>query len=246
MPKLALVTPIHNPFLTQIEVQRLNKSLSLNQDYHHFFVYPKSMKFYNIIKLFPNSNFKFFDKGFFTSKSAYNNLMLSQEFYEYFLDYEYILIHQTDAFLIKNLKPILEKDFTYLGASWNPAFVISNIYGHLFVNRNVPFASQKTYLTSGNGGLSLRKTSTILDAIVFFKSNNLFFKQIFKNRRIAEDILLVFMLNLIGYSIISKKEADRYFIESAKIDFLTAKEKFGFHALEKFQPNLEKQLLANL
>src|SRR3546814_12069713 len=60
-----------------------------------------------------------FDDGYFKDISSYNSLMMSSAFYQSFLEYKYILIHQTDAFVFNNeLKEWCEKDFDYIGDPW--------------------------------------------------------------------------------------------------------------------------------
>ena len=83
------------------------------------------------------------DERFFKSKGAYNELMLSPFFYEAFLDFDYILIYQLDAFVFYDaLEYFCSLGYDYIGApvayhSW---------YG---VNKKTPRV--------GNGGFSLRK-----------------------------------------------------------------------------------------
>lgn len=245
MSKLAIITPIHKPILNELEVIRLTLTLKFNPQYNHFFVTPETMKTDQLKFLFPKSNFKFFNNNYFRSKQTYNDLMLELDFYESFIDYEYMLIHQTDAFLIKDITSVLKQNFVYLGASWNPEFIVTNLLGRLYINRKISRIIPSTKLVSGNGGLSLRKTSTILEVLNYFKLKNLFAPQIFQQRKIAEDILLVFMLHVYGIAPIPKSVADLYFVESMKLSFSGATNKFGFHALEKFQPELEVALINN-
>jgi hypothetical protein len=74
--------------------------------------------------------------------SLYNNLMTDPRFYRLFRDYEYILIFQTDS-LIFPFSPFAIEDFMgwdYVGAPWI----------------HIPQSC------GGNGGLSLRKTETMI------------------------------------------------------------------------------------
>src|SRR5690554_644214 len=59
------------------------------------------------------------DDRYFTSVSSYNELMMSSCFYDAFLRYRYILIHQTDAFVFKNeLREWCDMNYDYIGAPW--------------------------------------------------------------------------------------------------------------------------------
>ncbi|MCJ8208434.1 hypothetical protein MUY27_01855 [Mucilaginibacter sp. RS28] len=60
-----------------------------------------------------------FDDHFFAGIAGYNRLMLSQDFYGQFLDYECLLIYQTDAFVFKDeLDYWCSQGWDYIGAPW--------------------------------------------------------------------------------------------------------------------------------
>jgi hypothetical protein len=64
-------------------------------------------------------NIESFDDDFFKDVQGYNRLMLSEAFYKQFLHSEYILLHQLDAFVLKDeLKTWCEKGYDYIGAPW--------------------------------------------------------------------------------------------------------------------------------
>lgn len=111
-----------------------------------------------------------FENHYFTSKMSYNRLMLSINFYKRFIDYKYMLIHQTDVFLFKpDLQYWCNKNYDYIGAPWlrphkiNKAKIYSQvinafpgIFSHRLKNR------VKHYNNVGNGGLSLRKIDSFV------------------------------------------------------------------------------------
>ena len=78
----------------------------------------------------------------------YNCLLTDPTFYEQFLPHEYVLIFQTDTLLFPQSPFKIEEflGYDYIGALWN-WYLISDPKG---VGRG------------GNGGLSLRKTSTMI------------------------------------------------------------------------------------
>ncbi len=65
-----------------------------------------------------NVAFKCFDRFYFTHGTlGYNHLLLSHSFYEAFIEYDYMLICQTDAFPLKNdLETWCGRGYDYLGA----------------------------------------------------------------------------------------------------------------------------------
>jgi hypothetical protein len=111
-----------------------------------------------------------FDSHYFDSIAGYNRLMLSAEFYSRFLNYEYILIYQLDAFVFKDeLGKWCQQDLDYIGAPWIRPVAYTDFfkavkskwqyYFHTRFNvmkNGVP--SDKQFENKvGNGGFSLRR-----------------------------------------------------------------------------------------
>ena len=94
-----------------------------------------------------------FDRKWFQSVQTYNLLMLTEQFYERFEDYEYILIYQLDAFVFRDeLLTFCSMGYDYIGAPWlHGKFVYVNGAGG--------------YYYIGNGGFSLRKVKSHLDIL---------------------------------------------------------------------------------
>ena len=83
-----------------------------------------------------------FDAKYFAGVGGYNQLMLSPHFYEKFREFDYILIHQLDAFVFSDrLQEFCELGYDYIGAPWSIAAGL----------KSTPF------LYVGNGGFSLRR-----------------------------------------------------------------------------------------
>ena len=94
-------------------------------------------------------NNEYFDEEYFKDVVSYNRLLLSNEFYQRFKSYEYMVIFQTDAFIIKDsLDVFIDKGYTYIGAPWLVA--------------DVP---EKVGLSVGNGGFSLRHIPSFIQAL---------------------------------------------------------------------------------
>jgi len=111
-----------------------------------------------------------FDPAYFQGIQGYNRLMLSAEFYQRFDSYEYILIHQTDAFLFRNeIEQWCQAAYPYVGAPWLIKRKYQGAGRVLLWMRAIPHRLQhRPFLPLdfggkvGNGGLSLRKTSECL------------------------------------------------------------------------------------
>lgn len=135
------------------------------------FVAPRSMVFDQTYDEFSQIRIERFDDCFFKDIHGYNNLMLSVEFYERFAgDYEYMLIHQGDAYLFKpELGYWCEQGWDYVGAPWYfpnklgkrwLSSVVYYLWGWARGKRGkMKLAKGRCYNLVGNGGLSLRSIS---------------------------------------------------------------------------------------
>jgi hypothetical protein len=246
MKNVCIVTPTHKNALDDDEVFRIKYSLRKNLKIPHFFVVPESLKVDTMLSKFPKSSVQFFDEKYFVSTQAYSNLMLSESFYRRFDSYTFMIILQADAILLKSIDDLLELNLPYIGASWNPGFTITTLFDRIVVNRSyVPGRRYK--IEVGNGGLSLRNIHVILSAFKAAQNVSFLRRQLNPRfRRINEDLLIVLMLDFLGYESLSKEIADTIFIETSRSTLAELKFKYGAHALSKYQPILEKQLLNEL
>lgn len=94
----------------------------------------------------------FFDESFFGSVEGYNRLCLDRMFYNRFIDYEYMLIYQLDAWVFRDeLSHWCSKGYDFIGAPW-------------FKKVKDQFSYDFSEFI-GNGGLSLRRISFCLRAL---------------------------------------------------------------------------------
>ena len=90
-----------------------------------------------------------FDAVFFKGIEGYNHLMRSHAFYQRFKAYDYLLIHQLDAWVFRDeLEAWCSKGYDYVGAPW--------FEGWLSHEEGCDF------MCVGNGGLSLRRVEKFL------------------------------------------------------------------------------------
>jgi hypothetical protein len=81
----------------------------------------------------------------FRSTSRYSRLLVSDEFYAAFSDYEYVLVYQLDCLVFSDeLEAWCERGYDYLGAPWT---------------RRTP-GGEPYFAGVGNGGLSLRRVDS--------------------------------------------------------------------------------------
>lgn len=91
-----------------------------------------------------------FDDKWFVSLRAYSELMLQKEFYQAFLDYEYVLLYQLDSFVFSDkLLEFCNQEYDYIGAPWIHGIAFYKDPGHML-----------HYV--GNGGFSLRRVPAFL------------------------------------------------------------------------------------
>ncbi|QDW27629.1 hypothetical protein FFJ24_023440 [Pedobacter sp. KBS0701] len=169
MKKVAVIIPIYKEitYLEDISLQQCFKVLA--KSHPIFCIKPTAL---NLNTKYPFNKFISFNDAYFKDIAGYNKLMLSGEFYEAFLNYEYILIYQLDAFVFKDDLTIwCEKNIDYVGAPWlrhkYPDMikavknsVLSYIHRKFDIkgkNTHAPTDIQREYKV-GNGGLSLRRT----------------------------------------------------------------------------------------
>ncbi len=163
----AVVIPMYKSGLDDFERIALKQCIKVLGKHPTFVVAPKDLTIdLPSLNLESNVNIVRFDSGYFSSKSTYNKLLLSPDFYRRFLAYEYILIYQLDAFAFRDeLLPWCARGFDYVGAPW----IGEDWPDDYSLLRHLPiwarygkpgelFGGDKRRV--GNGGFSLRKVRT--------------------------------------------------------------------------------------
>ncbi|WP_439556361.1 DUF5672 family protein [Dyadobacter sp.] len=116
---VVVVVPIYKTTLTNYEEISLQQCARVLGNYPIIAVKPENL---NLDPLPGNAVFKeaiSFDPSYFSGIQGYNRLMMSQEFYAKFLEYEFILIHQLDAFVFQDeLTKWCQSGYDYIGAPW--------------------------------------------------------------------------------------------------------------------------------
>ncbi|PRX45751.1 DUF5672 family protein [Salegentibacter salegens] len=156
--KTAVVIPVYKQKMSETEEISFKQCLKVLGDFPIIIVCPKGFnkQSFNNYKLI----FEEFEAHYFKDIFGYNSLMLASHFYERFLAYHYILIHQLDVFIFKNeLEKWSNQGYDYIGAPW---LATDNLTSKILK----PFQSKKKkkrepiFYKVGNGGLSLRKTQS--------------------------------------------------------------------------------------
>ncbi len=148
----AVVIPVHRWPLAPSEEFSVRKTIDLLGAHDLFWVGPKKMEGIPPTAHGGRSlNYRFFPDTDFATIKSYNRLMMSRRFYSAFRDYQYVLVVQTDALVLRDeLKAWCASGYSYVGAPWFKGF-----------SRPDP---AYTLMGVGNGGFSLR---SVPDALRF-------------------------------------------------------------------------------
>lgn len=167
-----VIIPVYKTKLNELEKVSLDRIYQVLQKHPLVVIKPQSLNITPLLEEYPQLTVEEFDDNYFKSISGYNRLMLSSEFYQRFSDCQYILICQLDAYVFTDeLIKWCNKGYDYIGAPWlvRPIYNfpllalaswIKKQYCNLFHRPN----SQITNFKVGNGGFSLRKVSSHLQA----------------------------------------------------------------------------------
>src|ERR1700744_1519211 len=116
--KAAVVIPVYKTQLSAYEKVSLKQCKDILGDHPVIFAKPVSLNIDGLISVTGFQSVSF-DDHYFESVHGYNELMMAEEFYKSFSDYEYILIYQLDAFVFSDqLDYWCDQDYDYIGAPW--------------------------------------------------------------------------------------------------------------------------------
>lgn len=161
-----VVIPVYKEFFGELEEKSFLQCCKVLKDYEIVIVHPEGLNCSYLKEKQDGLIFKSFSRHFFATIGGYNELLLSTVFYESFLDSEYILIYQLDAFVFRDdLSKWCEKGYDYIGAPWIATSTdsfgmnIFNKVARLFRSKKKN-AREQTFFKVGNGGFSLRRVSS--------------------------------------------------------------------------------------
>jgi len=148
-PSVAIVIPMYQSVIQKDEKKSLTAWKKYLSQYNTYIVCPD-----DVVSPIKQAKVVHFEKKYFASVQSYSELLLTSFFYEHFKKYDYILIYQLDAVVYSNdLLFWMKKKYDYIGAPWWSSFI-----GFL----SSPLGKRKLV---GNGGLSLRKVSSMIDVL---------------------------------------------------------------------------------
>ena len=236
---LAVVIPTYKEKLDILEERRIQISMS-HLDADMFFVGPESLERGWYAKALPGIHHAPFPDYDFASRRRYSRWMMKRDLYEYFSEYEFILLCQTDAVVTKEITTdtISSFSFDFVGAPWVPGFQVSWNPLSREVNATASRLTRR-WVTVGNGGLSLRRVKAFQRAT----------RRLPRIRsRENEDKVFSYFSRLIGLSVARLEVAENIFMEQGARSWQVGQpipDVYGFHALGRFNPALEKEIFAH-
>lgn len=171
-PKATVIIPIYKSALSWYEQISLRQCCKVLGDHPITLIKPHALSVEAYLPYHRNFLIESFDDQYFKNITGYNRLMLSSEFYERFLQYEFMLIYQLDAFVFKDeLAQWCKKNYDYIGAPWLEAPFRRSFFEnitHTWKLKKAYYENMKQEGTIlpidmqftnrvGNGGFSLRR-----------------------------------------------------------------------------------------
>ena len=243
MEKSVIVIPVYKTVLDELESFALDHSLAvLSENRPVFFIAPETLdrSFYS--ERYPAIRFMLFDNSYFASIAGYNRLLLSRSFYQLYDRYEFMLVLQTDAIILRDdLAFWCAQPFDYIGAPWPDGYELLVNAGRFEGN-----FGKKVKVFVGNGGLSLRRIEKCLALLEEFKD----IVHVFERTGSSEDLFYSVMGALSGDFIIPNEiTASRFSVELKPSFYYQANGghlPMGGHAWWKYELDYWRQILGKL
>lgn len=238
---MAIVTPIWEESLEPTAQEFVTRSLKATTNLPHWLVAPDSLDTTWYEQHFPDLRITRFPDQYFQSSQTYSRLLIDPAFYRPFEAHEFITICQTDAVLIDNPARVNMDNVDYLGAPWNPPLSFLKIGKRLYVTSNFGHGNESRLVRLlgktihvGNGGLSIRRITTHIEVTSRIPTtiDHRYFNAI------NEDALLCSIGLKLGLRIAPRQLAETVFLESEARHLAEVPSVFGFHGLERWNPDL--------
>lgn len=178
---IAVLVPIYRSVLSEDEWISLVQCMAVLSEYHIIIIKPKSLNIDLILSKYSLLKVESFPDEYFAGLRAYNKMVLDESFYLHFLNYQYVLIYQLDAYVFKDeLLFWANKGYDYIGAPWIPpkrsdltkkgrCFLLLKYAIYSILNNDKRKQKRMCNYQVGNGGFSLRRVSKMIEITHFYK-----------------------------------------------------------------------------
>ncbi|MBK9443388.1 MAG: hypothetical protein IPN53_19690 [Comamonadaceae bacterium] len=185
MNNTIVLVPVYKPTLEAYEQYSLDQSLLVLHNQEVMLIGPEGLDISYYTARYPGIRFRSYAANYFASIEGYNHLLLSQSFYIEYLSYEFMLILQTDAIVLRDELAIwCSRPFDYIGAPF-PCGI--EVYVNAGCYEGINGKNVRAHV--GNGGLSLRRVQKCLSLIV----EHSIFLNIFSQTGSSEDLFFSLM-----------------------------------------------------
>lgn len=168
-----VLVPIYKPTLAPLEAFSLDYSLARIPGRAVRFIAPQQLDTRLYEARYPGIPVDRFDDACFASIPGYNRLLMSEGFYARYSDFEFMLILQTDAILLRDdLDVWCGKPYDYVGAPWPDGLNLTINLDRFAGDRAVQVQARV-----GNGGLSLRRNRACIALLREFPQALAYFTQ---------------------------------------------------------------------
>jgi len=203
MQQVAVVIPVYKTELKESEIIALERCKKVLANFPLIFVAPEGLQ----ASYMQGCQIVYFSTHYFAGIAGYNELLMSPIFYERFADFEYMLICQLDALVLKDeLAYWCEKGYDYIGATWLDKDrnigrrLHRKLNTYLYMNKlrgkqNADAQMKMGYATHGkvgNGGFSLRRVSAMQRIVETYPA----WIQRILEAKIPEDVFFSILVNL--------------------------------------------------
>ena len=164
--------PIYRPRLEAEELAAVDRAFAILRHGDWYLIAPQSLDTSFYEQRYGKPIVRFPDACLYSVRS-YSRLLLTDEFYAAFAQYEYMLITQDDVYVLRDDLPYwLSRRFDYIGAPWPDGHEVElsmsprpGIHGHAL----------RAYV--GNGGFSLRRIAACRQLLAEFPEEAAWFSE---------------------------------------------------------------------
>lgn len=246
--------PVYKP-LAAGEKEIIRHALEMTAGFSAAFVAPESLVFDGSFGGFEALPVERFADEFFAGIPGYNRLMLDRGFYERFRGFDYILIHQTDAYIFSpDLGYWCGRGWDYIGAPW---FKEKKLPQYRFwqavfrssgaLSRCKPVLRQALNNSVGNGGLSLRRVDSFIRVLERADPRILALYRENRSNIFNEDVFWGLQAPLIcpDFKVPGWREAMRFAVERSpsRCCEIMGGLPFGCHAFGRIEPGFWRRFI---
>jgi hypothetical protein len=169
---IAIVLPIYRPRLDGELLAAVDRAIALLRHGVWHLIAPMSLETSFYEKRYGKAIVRFPD-AYFDTLQNYSRLLLTDEFYATFAQYDYMLVIQDDVYVVRDDLPYWQaRRFDYIGAPW-----LSGLERVLSMSHNPGLHGRTVTAYVGNGGFSLRRIAACRQLLAEFAEEAAWFRK---------------------------------------------------------------------